>query len=90
MLTHREIRRSFLTIFTIWRPLKCARRRRRASTAGIAALPLTLGPMASTMQAIEEAVPMVMHVPADRFTLHANASSSSALTLPARYSVNTL
>ncbi len=61
----REMRRSSCTICTIRRP-SSARALRRASTAGMAALPGKLMPSASTMFAIVEAVPMVMQCPLDR------------------------
>ena len=61
---------------------------RRASTAGIAALPGSAMPSASTTQAIVDAVPIVMQCPADR-DMHASASMNSAIDiLPARTSAS--
>ncbi len=72
----RESTRSSRTISTMRRRVRCARVLRRAPTAGIAALPGRLRPRASTMQAIVEAVPMVMQWPLERF-MHASASTKS-------------
>ena len=55
-----DMRRSSLTISTMRRPVNCASVWRRASTAGMAALPGSAMPSASTMLAMVEAVPMVM------------------------------
>src|SRR5215469_15446602 len=71
-----EMRRSSSTIFTIRRPLNWARVLRRASTAGMAALPGRLIPSASTMLAMLDAVPMVMQCPLDRF-MQLSASKNS-------------
>jgi hypothetical protein len=55
----------------------------RESTAGIADAPGKVRPSASTMLAIVEAVPMVMHCPA-LLDIHTSASiKSSRLTVPA-------
>ena len=55
--------RSSRTISTMRRPAMRASTLRRASTAGMAALPGRPTPSASTMQAMVEAVPMVMQWP---------------------------
>ena len=62
----REMRKSSRTISTIRRPAVCASAKRRESTAGIAALCGSAKPRASTMEAIVDAVPMLMQCPADR------------------------
>jgi hypothetical protein len=53
-------RRSSATISTIRFPVASARARRRESAAGIAALPGSVIPSASAIEAIVEAVPMTM------------------------------
>ena len=55
--------RSSLTIWTMRRPVSCAITRRRLSTAGMAALPDSAMPSASAMDAMVEAVPIVLQVP---------------------------
>ena len=62
----REMRMSSSTIWTMRRPVIWAKVLRRASTAGIAALPGRLIPNASTMLAMVEAVPIVMQCPLER------------------------
>jgi hypothetical protein len=59
-VTMSDGRRSRSTSSTIWRPAASARCARRESTAGIAAPPGAVSPSASVMQAIVEAVPIVM------------------------------
>ena len=54
--------------------------RRRLSTAGIAALPESAMPSASAIEAIVEAVPIVLHEPADRL-IAASASRNSAVDM---------
>jgi hypothetical protein len=54
----------------------CASTLRRESTAGMAALPGSDRPSDSTMQAIVEAVPMVMQWPAERL-MQLSASMNS-------------
>ena len=54
--------------------------RRRESTAGIAALPDSAMPSASAMDAIVEAVPMVLQVPEDR-DIDASASRNSSCVI---------
>jgi hypothetical protein len=61
---------------TMRRPVSCASTARRESTAGIAAFPGRVSPSDSTMQAIVEAVPMVMQCPADRL-MQLSASMNS-------------
>ena len=73
----REIRRSSRTIATARLPVRWATWRRRASTAGIAALPGRLMPSASARLFMVEAVPMVMQWPAERLMQH-SASMNSA------------
>ena len=76
--------RSSCTIATIRRPAMRASSLRRASTAGIAALVGSPTPSASTIDAIEEAVPIVMQCPALRF-MPASASWNSLIVIsPAR------
>ena len=63
-----------------------ARTLRRASTAGMAALPGMPTPSASIMEAMVEAVPIVMQWPCER-CMHDSASwNSSSVILPARRS----
>jgi len=68
------------------RPLRCARRRRRASGAGIAALSGRVNPSASTIDAIVDAVPMGLQCPALRVITDSVARNSSWLNVPARTS----
>ncbi len=78
--------RSSATISTMRRPDICARVERRASAAGMAALDGRVMPKASTREAIEDAVPMVLQWPAER-ELAASASRKSASSrVPARTS----
>ena len=57
--------------------------RRRLSTAGMAALPESAMPIASAMEAMLEAVPMVLQLPGER-DMEASASrKSSAVISPA-------
>ena len=69
--------RSSLTICTMRRPVSCAITRRRESTAGIAALPESAMPSASAIEAMVEAVPMVLQEPAER-DIEASASRNSS------------
>ena len=74
------------TISTMRRPAARATTLRRASTAGIAALPGMPTPSDSTIDAMVDAVPMVMQWPCER-CMHDSASwNSSRLMLPARRS----
>src|SRR2546423_8540005 len=74
------------TSSTMRRPAMRARPYRRASTAGIAALPGMPTPSASIIDAIVEAVPIVMQWPCER-CMQASASwTSSSVILPARRS----
>ena len=78
-----DMRKSSCTMATMRRPAMRASTRRRESTAGIAALVGSPMPSASTIEAIVEAVPMVMQWPAER-DMHDSASIMSAsLILPA-------
>ena len=76
--------RSSWTICTMRRPVICASVLRRASTAGMAALPGKLIPSASTILAIVEAVPMVMQWPFERCMQLSAAKKSSSVISPAR------
>jgi len=67
---------------TISRPLSCAILRRCASTAGAVALKGRARPMASIMQAMVEALPMVMQVPGVRDIPDFRAMKSSNDSLP--------
>ena len=62
----RDMRKSSRTISTMRLPARCPKRLRRASGPGIAAPLGSVSPTASTMQAIVEAVPMVMQWPSER------------------------
>jgi len=74
------------TISTMRRPARCASTCRRASTAGIAALCGRPMPSDSTIDAIVDAVPIVMQWPRERF-MHDSASMNSCwLIVPARTS----
>jgi hypothetical protein len=74
------------TISTMRRPAMRASTLRRASTAGHAALPGMPTPSDSTIDAIVEAVPIVMQWPCER-CMHDSASwNSSTVILPARRS----
>ncbi|SAL07960.1 hypothetical protein AWB81_08454 [Caballeronia arationis] len=81
-----SIVRSSRTMSTMRRPARCASTCRRASTARIAALCGKLMPSDSTIEAIVEAVPIVMQWPRERF-MHDSASvNSSCVIVPARTS----
>ena len=73
-----DIRRSSRTISTMRRPAIRASTLRRESTAGIAALVGRPIPSASTIDAIVDAVPMVMQWPAER-DMQLSASIMSAI-----------
>jgi len=75
--------RSCWTISTMRAPDRCASTWRRASTAGIAALCGRLVPSASAMQAIVDAVPIVLQVPAERDMPASAARNSLSLSVPA-------
>ena len=79
-----DMRRSSRTISTIRRPDRCARRKRRESTAGIAAFSGSDMPSASTMLAMVEAVPMVMQLPLERCMQASASVNSSCDRVPAR------
>ena len=68
------------------RPAMCASVRRRASTAGIEALPGNATPSASHRLPIVEAVPMVLHTPALRDIAASAPKNSASVILPARIS----
>ena len=80
----REMPISSRTISTMRRPVSWAKVLRRASTAGMAALPGKLMPSASTMLAMVEAVPMVMQWPFDRAMQLSASKNSSVFISPAR------
>jgi hypothetical protein len=63
---------------------------RRLSTAGIEPFIGRPMPMASASEAMVEAVPMVMHEPAERLIAASAASSSALEILPVRYSSSSL
>ena len=67
-------------------PAKCASTLRRESGAGIAAPPGRVMPRASTIQAIVDAVPMVMQCPSERVMPSSASPNSSRVILPARRS----
>src|SRR5471032_3218326 len=75
--------KSSRTIATARMPDICASTYRRAATAGIAALWGREVPSASAMQAIVEAVPMVLQVPAERDMTPSAARKSSRVIVPA-------
>jgi hypothetical protein len=81
-----ESRRSSFTISTMRRPAMRAMTLRRASTAGNAALPGSPTPSASTIEAIVEAVPIVMQWPCERCMQLSASWNSSWVILPARRS----
>ena len=68
---------------TMRRPVSWASTPRRESTAGIAAFPGSDSPSDSTMQAIVEAVPMVMQWPAERLMQLSASRNSCSVILPA-------
>src|SRR5438445_5440115 len=74
------------TSSTMRRPAMRARTYRRASTAGIAALPGMPTPSASIIDAIVEAVPIVMQWPCERCMQDSASWNSSSVILPARRS----
>ena len=75
------------TISTIRRPAASARRSRRESGAGMAAMPGRVIPRASVIAAIVLAVPMTMQVPVEGKSSPWIASMRSASISPARCSV---
>ena len=76
LVTIFDIRRSSRTISTMRRPVSRASTLRRESTAGIAALVGSAMPSASTIDAIVDAVPIVMQWPAER-DMHDSTSAMS-------------
>ena len=72
--------RSSFTICTIRRPVSCAITLRRLSTAGMAALPDSAMPKASAIEAMVDAVPIVLHDPGERL-IEASASTNSSLVM---------
>ena len=60
---------------------------RRESTAGIAALPDSAMPSASAMEAMVEAVPMVLQVPDERL-IEASASRNSACVISPAFTIS--
>src|SRR3989442_10393305 len=74
------------TSSTMRRPAMRARRYLRASTAGIAALPGMPTPSASIIDAIVDAVPIVMQWPCERCMQDSASWNSSSVILPARTS----
>ena len=83
-VTTLEKRRSSSTISTIRFPVKCAKAMRRASTAGNAALVGRLMPIASTIEAMVLAVPIVMQTPFERLIPDSAAMKSCKVISPAR------
>src|SRR5947199_211545 len=71
---------------TARRPLSSASARRRESGAGIAALPGSVMPRASAIEAIVDAVPMTMQWPDERDMQDSASQSSSSDIRPARRS----
>ncbi len=76
-----DIRRSSCTISTMRRPAMRASTLRRESTAGIAALVGSPMPSASTIDAIVDAVPIVMQWPAERDMHDSTSTMSDSLHL---------
>ena len=79
-------RRSSATISTTRRPVASASARRRESGAGIAALPGSVIPSDSAIEAIVEAVPMTMQWPAEREKQLSSSHQVSSSSRPARNS----
>ena len=79
-------RMSRSTSSTICRPAVSATWARRESTAGIAAAPGSVSPSASVMQAIVDAVPIVMQWPLERDIEFSISVKSASVILPARSS----
>ena len=79
-------RRSSATIPTIRRPARCARRSRRLSAAGSAAFSGNAMPSASTIEAMVDAVPIVLHEPLLRVMHDSAARKSASDRVPARTS----
>jgi hypothetical protein len=65
-------------------PVASAARSRSACTAGIAAVPGSISPSASAMQAMVEAVPMTAQVPAVTASWPSTSEISCSPTSPAR------
>ena len=65
-------------------PVASAARKRSACTAGIAAVPGSIRPSASVMQAMVEAVPMTAQVPAVTARAPSTSEISASATSPAR------
>src|SRR5580698_8111446 len=81
-----EMRRSSSTISTMRAPQADAIRTCAESAAGIDEAPVSVNPMASTMEVMVEAVPMVLQVPIERVMLDSSSIKSSAVIFPRRYS----
>ena len=73
-------------ISTAMRPVATASRLCSATTAGTELAPGRVKPRASAMQAIVDAVPMVMHVPAERAMQFSISVQSPSHRLPAHLS----
>ena len=82
-----DMRRSSRTMSTMRRPENRQSTLRRESTAGIAALVGKPMPRASTIDAIVDAVPIVMQWPAER-DMHASASVRSASFISPVFSIS--
>ncbi len=79
--------RSSLTICTMRRPVSCAITLRRLSTPGMAALPESAMPSASAMEAMVEAVPIVLQVPEERL-IDASASRNSSCVISPAFTIS--
>ncbi len=79
-------RRSSATISTIRFPVASASARRRESGAGIAALPGSVMPRDSAIEAIVDAVPMTMQCPDEREKQLSSSHHDSSSSRPARNS----
>src|SRR5271163_142387 len=80
------MRRSSLTIWTMREPQAEAMRTCPESAAGIDDAPVSVSPIASMIEVMVEAVPMVLQVPMVRVILDSSSIQSCSEILPARYS----
>ena len=78
--------RSSKTISTMRSPQAEAMRGWPESAAGIEDAPVKVKPMASTIDVIVEAVPMVLHVPMERVMRLSRSTQSASVIVPARRS----
>src|ERR1700743_123004 len=80
------MRKSSATMSTMRAPQADAMRTCAESAAGIDEAPVSVRPMASTIEVMVDAVPMVLQVPMERVMLDSSSMRSSGVIFPSRYS----